>query len=64
MQPPSDKNAVASHGEEREPHAAHGGPTPKHRKPYEAPRVLKKEMLVASTLISGGDCVFDPPGSC
>lgn len=34
------------------------------RKRYQAPQILKKELLVASTLVSGGDCVFDPPGSC
>jgi hypothetical protein len=35
------------------------------RRRYEPPRVVKKETLAAATLlVSGADCVFDPPGSC
>jgi hypothetical protein len=34
------------------------------RRPYEAPRIVRRERIVASTLFSGNDCVFDPPGTC
>jgi hypothetical protein len=37
------------------------------RLPYQSPRIVRRQRVVASTLISGSQCVFDPPlpdGSC
>jgi hypothetical protein len=31
------------------------------RAPYEAPRIVRRERIIASTLLSGQECVFDPP---
>ncbi len=31
------------------------------RLPYEAPRVVRREQIVTTTLVSGQECVFDPP---
>lgn len=31
------------------------------RRPYEAPRILRREQIVHATLVSGEECVFDPP---
>lgn len=37
------------------------------RRAYEAPRIIRRQQVIASTLVSGDQCVFDPPnpdGSC
>lgn len=45
--------------------AAQGDQRP--RRPYEPPRIVRRQQVLASTLVSGEQCVFDPPnpdGSC
>ena len=34
------------------------------RAKYEPPRLLRKHSVRRVTLVSGNECVFDPPGSC
>lgn len=37
------------------------------RRPYAAPCIVRRQTVVASTLVSGDQCVFDPPlpgGGC
>jgi hypothetical protein len=36
-------------------------PTLVTRKPYQKPRIEKRVAIVANTLVSGQECVFDPP---
>lgn len=35
----------------------------RRRRTYEPPKILRRQQVVASTLVSGEQCVFDPPGS-
>jgi len=39
-------------------------PLERPRAKYEAPRLLRKHSVQRVTLLSGNQCVFDPPGSC
>lgn len=34
------------------------------RRPYVAPSVLRRGTVRETTLVSGNECVLDPPGSC
>jgi len=34
------------------------------RAKYEPPRLLRKHSVQRVTLVSGQECVFDPPGTC
>jgi hypothetical protein len=31
------------------------------RRPYEPPRLLKKHSVARTTMVSGGQCTFNPP---
>lgn len=34
------------------------------RAKYEPPRLVRKHSVQRVTLVSGSECVFDPPGTC
>ncbi|MCC6214045.1 MAG: hypothetical protein IT376_04205 [Polyangiaceae bacterium] len=54
-------SGVSSEVREPTPHGAPEGATANPRRAYIAPRTALRGSVEASTLVSGEQCVFDPP---